>query len=31
MALADTLKQLQELDVNDIDFSRVGFGPSQGA
>ncbi|QFT53169.1 type 4a pilus biogenesis protein PilO [Microbulbifer sp. THAF38] len=30
MALADTLKQLQELDVNDIDFSRVGVWPLAG-
>ncbi|GAB2890456.1 type 4a pilus biogenesis protein PilO [Microbulbifer echini] len=30
MALADTLKQIQELDINDIDFSRVGVWPLLG-
>ncbi|BBM01042.1 type 4a pilus biogenesis protein PilO [Microbulbifer sp. GL-2] len=30
MALADTLKQLQDLDINDIDFSRVGVWPLAG-
>ncbi|MBN8429339.1 type 4a pilus biogenesis protein PilO [Microbulbifer salipaludis] len=30
MALEDTLKQLQELDINDIDFSRVGVWPLAG-
>lgn len=30
MALQDTLKQLQELDINDIDFSRVGVWPLAG-
>jgi type IV pilus assembly protein PilO len=30
MALDDTLKQLRELDINDIDFSRVGVWPLAG-
>ncbi|MFD1215753.1 MULTISPECIES: type IV pilus inner membrane component PilO [Microbulbifer] len=30
MALEDTLKQLNELDINDIDFSRVGVWPLAG-
>ncbi|WP_308364222.1 MULTISPECIES: type 4a pilus biogenesis protein PilO [unclassified Microbulbifer] len=30
MALEDTLKQLNQLDINDIDFSRVGVWPLAG-
>lgn len=30
MALEDTLKKLSELDINDIDFSRVGVWPLAG-
>ncbi|WP_237064143.1 type 4a pilus biogenesis protein PilO [Microbulbifer zhoushanensis] len=30
MALEDTLKQLNELDISDIDFSRVGVWPVAG-
>jgi len=30
MALEDTLKKLNELDINDIDFSRVGVWPLAG-
>jgi type IV pilus assembly protein PilO len=30
MTLANTLTQLQELDINDIDFSRVGVWPLAG-
>ncbi|WP_226665496.1 type 4a pilus biogenesis protein PilO [Microbulbifer aggregans] len=30
MALDDTLKQLNQLDLNDIDFSRVGVWPMAG-
>ncbi|WP_445360684.1 type 4a pilus biogenesis protein PilO [Microbulbifer sp. EKSA005] len=30
MALADTLKQINELDINDIDFSRMGIWPLPG-
>ncbi|WP_444899276.1 type 4a pilus biogenesis protein PilO [Microbulbifer sp. VAAC004] len=30
MAFAETLKQLQDLDINDIDFSRVGVWPIAG-
>ncbi|MFA0810312.1 type 4a pilus biogenesis protein PilO [Microbulbifer epialgicus] len=30
MALGDTLKQLENLDINDIDFSRVGVWPLPG-
>ncbi|USD21793.1 type 4a pilus biogenesis protein PilO [Microbulbifer variabilis] len=30
MAFAETLKQLQDVDINDIDFSRVGVWPIAG-
>ncbi|MDP5208148.1 type 4a pilus biogenesis protein PilO [Microbulbifer sp. 2205BS26-8] len=30
MALGDTLEQLRNLDINDIDFSRVGIWPLPG-
>ncbi|WP_444926460.1 type 4a pilus biogenesis protein PilO [Microbulbifer sp. TRSA002] len=30
MALADTIKQLNEIDFNDIDFTRIGVWPLSG-